>query len=65
MDNSKTLTYEIAKKELEQIVADIEDESVGVDALAEKVKRATALIQYCQTKLRTTATLVDQSLNEH
>jgi exodeoxyribonuclease VII small subunit len=48
------LTYEIAYKELKQISNEIETESVSVDVLAEKVKRASELITYCQSKLRAT-----------
>jgi exodeoxyribonuclease VII small subunit len=48
----KTLTYEAAYHELAAIAKEIESESVSVDVLAEKVKRAAELITYCQTKLR-------------
>jgi len=48
------LTYEEAFSELREIAAEIEDESVSVDVLAEKVKRASLLISYCQGKLRAT-----------
>ncbi|MRG44439.1 exodeoxyribonuclease VII small subunit [Chitinophaga sp. SYP-B3965] len=50
----KTLTYEDAYNELAQISREIETESVTVDVLAEKVKRASELITYCQAKLRAT-----------
>lgn len=49
-----TLTYEEAYAELAQISRAIETESVSVDVLAEKVKRAAELITHCQTKLRAT-----------
>jgi exodeoxyribonuclease VII small subunit len=48
------LTYEEAFAELKQIAEEIEDETVSVDVLADKVKRASVLITYCQTKLRAT-----------
>jgi len=48
------LTYESAYKELAEIAREIETESISVDVLAEKVKRASDLITYCQTKLRST-----------
>lgn len=48
------LTYEAAYKELKKISAEIEAENVSVDVLAEKVKRASFLIQYCQAKLKAT-----------
>lgn len=49
-----TLTYEAAYKELADIAREIESESVSIDVLAQKMKRASELIQYCQTKLRAT-----------
>ena len=48
------LTYEAAYKELKKISAEIESENVSVDVLAEKVKRASFLIQFCQAKLKAT-----------
>ena len=48
------LTYESAYKELAEIAREIETESISVDVLAEKVKRASDLITFCQTKLRST-----------
>lgn len=48
------LTYEAAYKELAEIAHEIEMESISVDVLAQKVKRASDLITYCQTKLRST-----------
>ncbi len=52
------LTYELAYKELTEIAHEIETESVSVDVLAEKVKRASDLIAFCQNKLRYTETEV-------
>ena len=56
----KTLTYEAAYQELAAIAREIESESVSVDLLAEKVKRAAELIAYCQTKLRSTEAEVNK-----
>jgi exodeoxyribonuclease VII small subunit len=50
----KTLTYEKAFSELQEIAREIESENVAVDMLAQKVKRASELITYCQDKLRST-----------
>jgi exodeoxyribonuclease VII small subunit len=55
-----TLTYEEAYRELAAIAKEIESESVSVDVLAQKVKRAAELITYCQTKLRTTEAEVNK-----
>lgn len=48
------MTYEAAYTELQQIAREIELETVSVDILADKVKRASELISFCQGKLRTT-----------
>lgn len=53
MEN-KSLSYETAYAELKKIATDIENESVTVDVLADKVKRAAELIAFCQQKLRAT-----------
>jgi exodeoxyribonuclease VII small subunit len=50
----RTMTYEEAYRELEQIAQEIEHETVSVDVLAEKVKRASDLIALCQTRLKAT-----------
>jgi exodeoxyribonuclease VII small subunit len=55
-----TLTYEAAYKELAAIAKEIESESVSIDVLAEKVKRASELITFCQTKLRSTEAEVNK-----
>ncbi len=55
----KTQTYEAALLELEQIAREIENESVSVDVLAAKVKRASELVTFCQSKLRDTETEVN------
>lgn len=47
-------TYEAAYKELQEIAQEIENETVSVDILAAKVKRAAELITFCQAKLRST-----------
>ena len=58
------LTYEAAFTELKQIAAAIESESVSVDVLAEKVKRASFLIAYCQRKLKSTEEEVNNIIGQ-
>ncbi|ALL06566.1 exodeoxyribonuclease VII small subunit [Pedobacter gandavensis] len=58
------LTYELAYKELAEIAQEIETESVSVDVLAEKVKRASELIEFCQNKLRATETEVNKIIKQ-
>ena len=52
--SSKKLTYAKAVEELESIISDIETENVDIDVLAEKVKRATFLLKFCKSNLRST-----------
>jgi len=58
------LTYEAAYQELTEIAYEIENESVSVDVLAEKVKRASELIAFCQNKLRATETEVNKIIKQ-
>lgn len=60
----KGLTYEIAYEELKTIADEIENESVPVDILAEKVKRASMLIEFCQQKLRSTEAEVNKIIKQ-
>jgi exodeoxyribonuclease VII small subunit len=62
MDNQ--LTYEAAYAELKKISDDIANESVSVDVLAAKVKRASELITFCQNKLRTTEQEVNNIIKQ-
>ena len=48
------LTYSQAKQELEENVSAIESGELDVDALTEKVKRASELIAFCKEKLTKT-----------
>ena len=45
-------TFDEAWQELQELVGDIEDETLPLDALAEKVKAAKQLIRFCEEKLR-------------
>jgi exodeoxyribonuclease VII small subunit len=64
MTKEKAPDYQQAFAELEQIVRDIERETIGVDELAEKVKRAAVLIAVCRQKLKDTEVDVQQILDE-
>ncbi len=56
----KTLHYESAYAELAGIAKEIEAGSVSLDVLADKVRRASELIVFCQSKLRDTETEVNK-----
>lgn len=62
MENKKDMTYQEAVKELENIVAQIENEDIPVDELLDKVKRSSELIRFCQNKLTQTEEEVNQVL---
>lgn len=47
----KNLTYEMAIKRLEQIVAKIENGEMDVDAIAFSIKEAKDLAEFCKEKL--------------
>ncbi len=59
-----TITYTQAKQELERIVSAIESGELDVDALTEKVKRASDLIALCKEKLTKTDEELQKILNE-
>ena len=58
------ISYEEAYGELQQIAREIETETVSVDVLAQKVKRASELISFCQNKLRSTETEVNKIIEQ-
>ena len=58
------LTYTTAKQELEQIVKSIESGILDVDALTDKVKRASELITFCKEKLAETDSELQKLLDE-
>lgn len=47
------LTFDKAFNDLTKLVEQIEDDKIKVDTLTEKVKEASELIKFCETKLRT------------
>lgn len=62
--SDQELTYKSAKDELEQIVAAIESGELDVDALTQKVKRASELIAFCKGKLTQTDEELQKILDE-
>ena len=58
------LTYELAYNELAQIAEEIEKETVSVDVLAQKVKRAAELMAFCQAKLKSTESEVNKIIQQ-
>ena len=58
-----TLTYNEAYSRLAALVDQIEDDSIMLDTLAEKVKQAKDLIDFCEIKLRIIETEVGSALS--
>jgi len=60
----KNLTYSKAFSELEKLVGQIEDDKIQLDTLADKVKQAKELIKFCEIKLRTIETDVNEAMSD-
>lgn len=54
------MTYEAAMRELQDIVDALQENSLGIDDLSERLQRAAELIAFCREKLRST----DQEIND-
>lgn len=61
---SKDITYSDALNELNDIAREIENESIAVDELTVKLKRASELITLCRAKLRLTEEEVKKIIGE-
>ena len=63
-DMEKELTYTAAFEELKEIVDQLENDSVSVDELTEKMKRATVLMKICRDKLTKIEEEVNKTIEE-
>lgn len=54
MKKSEKISYEAALNELNSILESLQKNEIGIDNLAEKVKKAAELVALCQQKLRET-----------
>jgi exodeoxyribonuclease VII small subunit len=61
---SKEPNYSQALDELNEIARSIEDESIPVDELATKLKRAAELINFCRSRLRMTEEEVSKIIGQ-
>jgi exodeoxyribonuclease VII small subunit len=57
------LSYDEALIKLEGIVEQLEDDSIMLDTLTEKVNEANELIKYCESKLRSIEGDVKKAMN--
>lgn len=58
------LTYTAAFEELKEIVDQLENDSISVDELSEKMKRATKLMKICKDKLTKTEEEINKTISE-
>ena len=58
------ITYTAAFEELKGIVDQLENDSISVDELAEKMKRATVLMKICKDKLTKTEEEINKTISE-
>jgi exodeoxyribonuclease VII small subunit len=61
---TEELNYTTAMAELSDIAEAMEHETISVDDLSQKVKRAQELIAFCQAKLKTTEEDVRKVLSQ-
>lgn len=57
------LTYSQAISRLEELVAQVEDPSLPISQVLEKVKEATTLVNFCREELRRGEEQVNRILN--
>jgi exodeoxyribonuclease VII small subunit len=56
--------YAAAQAELEELLSALQQPSVEIDSLTQKVARAKELLEWCKEKLRTTESAIDELLSE-
>ena len=54
------LSYSTAVAELDEILAELEDEALDVDILGDRVSRASELISFCRERITSAQTQVEQ-----
>jgi len=60
----KTLSYQSAIEELEEILSKMENNELEIDQLSSQVKRASELISFCKDKLKATEKDVENILEK-
>lgn len=59
------MTYDEAMSELKEILRELQEGRISMEALSGKVKRAAELVRYCKEKLRATEEEVEKLLEEN
>lgn len=60
----KNLTYENAYAELQKILSELQQSETSVEELTQKIKKASELISFCKTKLRSTESEIQKLLKD-
>lgn len=58
------ITYASAARELDEILEALRNDEIGIDSLAEKVARASLLLNYCKTTLQQTEQKVEDIIQQ-
>lgn len=58
------MNYELAVKELEQIVGRMENDELDIDQLSDQLKHAKELVKFCKDKLTKTDSEIKKLLEE-
>jgi len=58
-EQADKISYATAYEELQQIVAALQQEQIGLDELPEQIARAGELVQFCREHLRMTEAAVE------
>jgi exodeoxyribonuclease VII small subunit len=58
------ISYEAAVKQLENIVAQLENDELGIDKMTEQIKTAQKLLKLCKDKLTKAEKEVDEILKD-
>ncbi len=61
---TENLSYEQASQELDSILAELKQDQISIDKLAEKVERAAKLASFCSEKLRNTESKIDDIISK-
>lgn len=61
----KSLSYDQAYAELQSILAELQQSETSIEDLTKKIKKASELINYCKTKLRTTEKDIQKLLQDN
>lgn len=60
----KKTTYQDALQEIEEIVEEIENGTIGIDQLSIKVKRALELLSHCKQTLTNTEDDISKTMSD-